>query len=164
MLKNNKINITNKDYSRIILDYIKNNKNGKHIDNIILDFAAGNKNCLNSKNIKQIILENATKKRTHSEETLMEKIVEYATNTKYAKDIANIIINFEKDLELNIKMQDILKEINLPRRDDKVYKIISSYESYELTHCISYEMAIRNKQVIKIFNNEILNIKIQDMN
>ncbi len=151
--KNNKINITNKDYSRIILDYIKNNKNGKHIDNIILDFAAGNKNCLNSKNIKQIILENATKKRTHSEETLMEKIVEYATNTKYAKDIANIIINFEKDLELDIKMQDILKEINLPRRDDKVYKIISSYESYELTHCISYEMAIRNKDVIALLKD-----------
>ena len=35
----------------------------------------------------------------------------------------------------------------MPRRDDDEYQIISSYEPYELTHCISYEMAIRNKDV-----------------
>ena len=40
-----------------------------------------------------------------------------------------------------------MKESKLPRRDDEVYHIISSYEPYELTHCISYEMAIRNQDV-----------------
>lgn len=145
--KNHKVNITNENHSKIILDYIKNNKNGDTIDNIIFDFTAKKKDCIDSKNIKQIIFENATKRKTYSKEALMEKIVEYATNTKYAKDIASIIINLKKRLELNIRMQDILKEINLPRRDDEVYKIISSYKPYELTHCISYEMAIRNKDI-----------------
>lgn len=94
--KNHKVNITNENHSKIILDYIKNNKNGDTIDNIIFDFTAKKKDCIDSKNIKQIIFENATKRKTYSKEALMEKIVEYATNTKYAKDIASIIINLKK--------------------------------------------------------------------
>lgn len=61
---------------------------------------------------------------------IVETIMAYKTNDDYERDI-----------------KDIIKESKLPRRDDEVYQIISSYEPYELTHCISYEMAIRNKDV-----------------
>lgn len=61
---------------------------------------------------------------------IVKSIMEYKTNDDYESDI-----------------KDIIKESKLPRRDDEVYQIISSYEPYELTHCISYEMAIRNKNV-----------------
>ena len=53
--------------------------------------------------------------------------------------------------------------IKLPKRKDPIYKEIEEFKDYEFTNCIAYEMAIRNKQVIKIFNNEILNIKSIDM-
>lgn len=38
----------------------------------------------------------------------------------------------------------------LPRASDK-YKAIDEFKTYELTSCIAYEMAIRNQDVIKIF-------------
>lgn len=68
----------------------------------------------------------------------------------HIQDIAKIIMEYKsnKDYENDIKY--IIKESKLPRRDDEKYKIISSYEPYELTHCISYEMAIRNKEVINL--------------
>ena len=53
--------------------------------------------------------------------------------------------------------------IELPKRKAPIYKEIEEFKDYEFTNCIAYEMAIRNKQVIKIFNNEILNIKSIDM-
>ena len=37
----------------------------------------------------------------------------------------------------------------LPQRDDLIYKEIEEFQDYELTNCIAYEMAIRNKDVIK---------------
>lgn len=40
----------------------------------------------------------------------------------------------------------------LPKRDDAVYQSIESFQKYELTTCISYEMAIRN-------NKNIVNVK-----
>jgi len=40
---------------------------------------------------------------------------------------------------------------NLSKRGSKKYTEIKKYQPYELTHCIVYEMAIRNKKVIEIF-------------
>ncbi len=37
-------------------------------------------------------------------------------------------------------------------RSDEIYKEIESFEKYELTHCIAYEMGIRNEEVKKIIN------------
>ena len=139
---NNKIDITGQDYSEIILNYIKNNKNGKHIEQIICDFKPEDKDCIDTKKIRKMIFDCKI-----TGKDLLDEIIYYATKTKYAKNIANIITGFKEDLEFSIKLQDISKEINLPRRDDEVYKIISSYEPYELTHCISYEIAIRNEEV-----------------
>ena len=139
---NDKIDITGQNYSEIILNYIKNNKDGKHIEHIIYDFKPENKDCIDTKKIKKMILDCKI-----TGKDLLNEIIYYATKTKYAKNIANIITGFNKDLEFSIKLQDISKEINLPRRDDEVYKRIACYEPYELTHCISYEIAIRNEEV-----------------
>ncbi len=38
-------------------------------------------------------------------------------------------------------------ENKLPTRDDEIYKEIESFKNYELTQCIIYELAIRNKHV-----------------
>ena len=35
------------------------------------------------------------------------------------------------------------------KRSDRIYKEIESFEDYELTNCIAYEMAIRNDEIIK---------------
>lgn len=40
----------------------------------------------------------------------------------------------------------------LPSRKDKKYILIESFNFYELTHCIAYEMAMRNKNVINFIN------------
>ena len=144
-----KTNINNdfNDPSYIIQDYVENkSQNSKKIDLIVLDYASG-KSCSDSKNIKKLILENATKEKKYSEEVLIEKILKYATDIKYREEIAKIITDIERYKSFHIEIHDILKESKLPRRDDEVYQIISSYEPYELTHCISYEMAIRNKDV-----------------
>lgn len=37
----------------------------------------------------------------------------------------------------------------LPQRDDLIYKEIEEIEDYELTNCIAYEMAIRNKEAAR---------------
>jgi len=37
----------------------------------------------------------------------------------------------------------------LPKRSDTIYKEIESFEDYELTQCVAYEMAIRNKENLK---------------
>ena len=40
---------------------------------------------------------------------------------------------------------------NLPKRSDPIYKEIESFEDYELTQCVAYEMAIRNdKNLAKV--------------
>jgi len=48
----------------------------------------------------------------------------------------------------------------LPSRSDEIYKEIESFEEYELTQCVAYEMAIRNEDslkaidaVIEFYNN-----------
>lgn len=40
----------------------------------------------------------------------------------------------------------------LPKRSDPIYKEIEEFKDYEYTNCIAYEMAIRNKEVIKLKN------------
>ena len=40
--------------------------------------------------------------------------------------------------------------IELPNRDNPIYKEIEEFEPYEFTNCIAYEMAIRNKEVKRI--------------
>ncbi|MEV9545544.1 hypothetical protein [Aliarcobacter butzleri] len=37
----------------------------------------------------------------------------------------------------------------LPQRDDLIYKEIEEFQDYELTNCVAYEMAIRNKDAVK---------------
>lgn len=37
----------------------------------------------------------------------------------------------------------------LPQRDDLIYKEIEEFQDYELTNCVAYEMAIRNKEAAK---------------
>lgn len=46
--------------------------------------------------------------------------------------------------------------IELPNRDDVIYKEIEAFEDYEFTNCIAYEMAIRNKEVKKILSKILL--------
>lgn len=65
----------------------------------------------------------------------------------HLKDIVKTILEYETNEEYESDIQGIIKESKLPRRDDEKYRIISSYEPYELTHCISFEMAVRNKEV-----------------
>lgn len=45
----------------------------------------------------------------------------------------------------------------IPNRGDKQYTDIEKFEKYELTHCIAYEMAIRNDEVIKTIKKFINN-------
>lgn len=158
------INYDHKDPSHIIQDYVKNKSHdSKKIDLIVFDYASS-KNCSDSKNIKQLILDNATKEKKYSEEVLTKKILEYATDIHYRGDIANIIIAIERHKSFSAEIHDIMKESKLPRRDDAVYQIISSYEPYELTHCISYEMAVRNNEVKAILEKiKILTVHSRDL-
>ncbi|MBP6714979.1 MAG: hypothetical protein KA157_13645 [Aliarcobacter sp.] len=71
----------------------------------------------------------------------------------HIEDIVKIITEFKENENYISDIQNIINESKLPRRDDEEYTIISSYEPYELTHCISYEMAIRNKDVIILLNS-----------
>lgn len=42
---------------------------------------------------------------------------------------------------------------SLPKRSDDIYKEIESFEDYELTQCVAYEMAIRNDEVAKLYES-----------
>lgn len=52
-----------------------------------------------------------------------------------------------------------LEENELPKRTDSRYKRIEKFNSYELTHCIIFEMATRNKNVKELIK-DITNIKL----
>lgn len=73
----------------------------------------------------------------------------------------------DKNKALAIKNYDIYSTKKTPYRNNIKYRRIEKYEDYEFTHCIAYEMAIRNKEVIKLTNIiENLNILysyIQDL-
>ena len=43
--------------------------------------------------------------------------------------------------------------MKIPNRGDKQYIDIDKFKKYELTYCITYEMAIRNNNVIKLIKN-----------
>ena len=44
---------------------------------------------------------------------------------------------------------------NLPKRNDAIYKEIESFEEYELTQCVVYEMAARNKNNLKSIDDVV---------
>ena len=48
------------------------------------------------------------------------------------------------------KNRIIVSNNHLPKRSDRKYLRIEEYQDYEFTHCIAYEMAIRNEEVIKL--------------
>jgi len=58
---------------------------------------------------------------------------------------------------------DEFEEDEIPKRTDDRYKRIENFKHYELTHCIVFEMAGRNKEVRKLIQ-DISNIKlVQDV-
>ena len=71
----------------------------------------------------------------------------------HIEDIVKIITEFKENENYISDIQNIINESKLPRRDDEEYTIISSYEPYELTLCISYELATRNKDAIILLNS-----------
>lgn len=42
---------------------------------------------------------------------------------------------------------------DLPKRSDDIYKEIESFADYELTQCVAYEMAVRNNEVVKLYES-----------
>lgn len=62
--------------------------------------------------------------------------------------------NFNENITLEYKQRKY--KIN---RDDSIYKEIESFETYEYTNCIAYEMAIRNEEL----KNEIVKYNIKDL-
>jgi hypothetical protein len=90
-------------------------------------------------------------KNTHK---LLDSLFENLNNTT-SKFIENPDFDWMHDMENEIKKS--FKELNsnliykkLPKRKDTKYTRIENYEDYEFTHCIAYEMAIRNEEVIKL--------------
>lgn len=54
----------------------------------------------------------------------------------------------EKDKAPATKDYNIYSTKKIPNRNKWKYRRIEKYEDYEFTHCIAYEMAIRNEEVI----------------
>jgi hypothetical protein len=54
----------------------------------------------------------------------------------------------EKNKALENKDYNIYSTKRIPNRNKWKYRRIEKYEDYEFTHCIAYEMAIRNEEVI----------------
>ena len=93
------------------------------------------------------------------EETKDKEVLSYATNRNYIKDIADIIMDIEKLENCKKQIQKIIKDSKLPKRSDEIYEVIENYKPYELTHCISYEMAVRNQEIKLLLKN--INIHIE---
>ncbi len=80
----------------------------------------------------------------------------YKNKNKNNNNMENHIKNESLIFEKYIMEEEIKKEDNsipnnrLPNRANEKYTRIENYEDYEFTHCIAYEMAIRNKEVIKL--------------
>lgn len=54
---------------------------------------------------------------------------------------------------MGYKDTDEFEENSLPKRTEGKYKKIEKYEPYELTHCVVFEMAIRNEEVKNLIQN-----------
>ena len=54
----------------------------------------------------------------------------------------------EKNKALENKDYNIYSTKRIPNRNKWKYRRIERYEDYEFTHCIAYEMTIRNEEVI----------------
>lgn len=152
MIKPIELDKDKNSYNNIIMNYIKNKGT---IDFIISNYAHL-KDCKNSKKIIEILSFNSISRKTYNEELKDKEVLNYATHPNNIKDIANIIIDIEKRENCKKEIQKIIKDSKLPKRCDEKYKIIENYKPYELTHCISYEMAIRNKEVKLLLKNIIL--------
>ena len=68
------------------------------------------------------------------------------------KGLDNITNEIETEVKKCFEKINSISELsdNLPYRGSEKYLKIEKYEDYEFTHCIAYEMAIRNKEVIKL--------------
>lgn len=152
MIKPIELDKDKNSYYNIIMNYIKNKGT---IDFIVSNYAHL-KDCKNSKKIIEILSFNSISRKTYNEELKDKEVLNYATHPNNIKDIANIIIDIEKRENCKKEIQKIIKDSKLPKRCDEKYKIIENYKPYELTHCISYEMAIRNKEVKLLLKNIIL--------
>lgn len=152
MIKPIELDKDKNSYNNIIMNYIKNKGT---IDFIVSNYAHL-KDCKNSKKIIEILSFNSISRKTYSEELKDKEVLNYATHPNNIKDIANIIIDIEKPENCKKEIQKIIKDSKLPKRCDEKYKVIENYKPYELTHCISYEMAIRNKEVKLLLKNIIL--------
>lgn len=152
MIKPIELDKDKNSYNNIIMNYIKNKGT---IDFIVSNYAHL-KDCKNSKKIIEILSFNSISRKTYNEELKDKEVLNYATHPNNIKDIANIIIDIEKPENCKKEIQKIIKDSKLPKRCDEKYKVIENYKPYELTHCISYEMAIRNKEVKLLLKNIIL--------
>lgn len=152
MIKPIELNKDKNFYNNIIMNYIKNKGT---IDFIVSNYAHS-KDCKNSKKIIKILSFNSISRKTYNEELKDKEVLNYATHPDNIKDIANIIIDIEKRENCKKEIQKIIKDSKLPKRSDEAYKVIENYKPYELTHCLSYEMAIRNKEVKLLLKNIIL--------
>ena len=76
----------------------------------------------------------------------------------HIKNVSLAVENHIIEEKVKLKSEEIKKEDNsisnnsLPIRADEKYTRIEGYEDYEFTHCIAYEMAIRNKNIKKLTN------------
>ena len=152
MIKPIELDKDKNSYYNIIMNYIKNKGT---IDFIVSNYAHL-KDCKNSKKIIEILSFNSISRKTYSEELKDKEVLNYATHPNNIKDIANIIIDIEKRENCKKEIQKIIKDSKLPKRSDEIYEVIENYKPYELTHCLSYEMAIRNKEVKLLLKNIIL--------
>lgn len=124
---------------------------------------------MNENELNRVEIDILDKMSSESEEERLAFIKFYKKNKKNLNDVFNSesfikaiessltkesenIINSEK-----IYMQEEIERYEnancnnkLPNRADEKYTRIEGYEDYEFTHCIAYEMAIRNENVKKL--------------
>lgn len=46
-----------------------------------------------------------------------------------------------------------LEDVEIPTREDDIYEEIENFQEYELTQCVAYEMAVRNKDVVALLDS-----------
>ncbi len=106
---------------------------------------------------KEIILKNYDMNEEKEYVTKQINLLTENLNNITFQFLKNPDSDWRNDIENEIKKT--LKEINynliheeLAERNDIKYIRIENYKDYEFTHCVAYEMAIRNDKVIKLTN------------
>ncbi len=107
---------------------------------------------MNENKLNQLEIDILDKMCLDNEEDKKFKELYKKDNNKMKDHIKNESLTFEKYIrEEEIKKEDnFIPNNRLPNRADEKYTRIESYEDYEFTHCIAYEMAIRNENVKKL--------------